>query len=116
LISPGHHLPGGETATLPTTSFTPIVGAISHQPGDVLLVASDGIEAVEKTLFMRTQVDLGNILWQENFARLSGQIPRRWRIPGIEDMRLSDDLSIGVIWTGGGHERNRPTGRDRFAG
>jgi hypothetical protein len=106
-MAPGHGLPGGGTATLPTQSFLPIVGAIAHQPGDVLVVASDGIDAVEKTLFARTRIDLGNTIWRENFARRPGRIPRWWRVPDIEDVTLSDDLSIGLIWTGGSRELNR---------
>lgn len=112
LVTP--HTNDETTITLPLSSslrhFSPVIGLIPYQPGDVLYAASDGITAITKFLRLHKKITVGHYFWKSSFEQVQvGSIPQLPDILNDPSLRtagpialssvLRDDTTIGVIWT-----------------
>jgi len=108
------HTNGDTTLALPLPeklkNFEPVIGSVAYCPGDILYVASDGLNAVSKYLERYLKITVSHYLWKKSFEksppRKVPQLPDILHDPDLptnttvtlEDT-LRDDTTLGVIWT-----------------
>ena len=87
----------GDTAVISGRGVTlpPIVGCIAYQPDDVVYVASDGMDLVEKDIMQNKRIYLANYIHQTcganlDFASLYAELNK---------FKFGDDATLGLIWT-----------------
>lgn len=111
LLTP--HKLGDQPVLLPRPQgmemFAPIVGVVPYCAGDILYVASDGIDFVSRYLRQKKQLTFGQYLWKSTFQpSLSEEKNTEWVVPILPDpiaefeadgLTGHDDISVGVIWT-----------------
>jgi len=106
LVTP--HSLGDSPVMLPRSEvhrgFAPVTGIVPYQSGDILYVASDGLEFVSKFLRKSRKLTFGKYAWKESLQHLSADVTEL-RLPDPikqfeeEGIKAYDDITVGAIWT-----------------
>lgn len=95
LLQPGQKMDSTATISRRGAAVPPVVGCIPYTEGDVIYASSDGMEAVERSLFTARRTFLANYLYELLSAGRS--IDNLY--DELRQFRFSDDAVLGLIWT-----------------
>lgn len=102
-----HKDSSGSTISLPNSSsdFKPIVAFTKHQPGDFVVIATDGIDSIRSRIMKKLKIQLVDYIWMYSdksvFPPILPDLKNDENVLDkytLEDV-LSDDTTLGVIWT-----------------
>lgn len=111
LLTP--HKLGDQPVLLPRPqgmeTFAPSIGIVPYCAGDIMYVASDGIEFVNRFLRQKKKLTFGQYLWKftfqpslskgKNTERDTLKLPDPIAEFEADGLTGHDDISVGVIWT-----------------
>jgi len=95
LLRPGQKIDTTAIVSYKGTTIPPIVGCIAYEPGDIIYVASDGMDIVEKALLKNDKIFLANYIY-DNLCKNQNAFLLN---SSLKDFRFNDDAVLGIIWT-----------------
>lgn len=78
-------------------TFPPMVGCMAYEPGDIMYVASDGMDEVTRTLLgdKKYRMHLASYLYNNLHEKLDNNV----LISKLEGFQYKKDTVLGIIWT-----------------
>lgn len=96
LLMPGQKMFTTATVSQEGLTIPPVVACMPYEIGDIIYLASDGMDAVDSVLYRDKKTFLANYIF-DNFHENLNMIPLNEK---LSDFRFSDDAVLGLIWTG----------------
>ncbi len=95
LLAPGQKYESTASISQGGPSVAPVVGCVAYEPGDMIYLASDGMDAVQKAVRQNKKVFFANYIWDcfektHETTQLYSE---------LSNFRYDDDAVLGLIWT-----------------
>jgi hypothetical protein len=99
LLMPGQRMLATATVSYEGLTVPPVVGCMAYEVGDVIYLASDGMDAVANVLFRDKKTFLSNYLYDNLHDNFGGIFLNE----KLLEFQFSDDAVLGLIQTVGEH-------------
>jgi serine/threonine protein phosphatase PrpC len=95
LLAPPQKMDATAAISSKGATVPPVVGCIRYEPGDIVYLASDGMDGFENFLRKEKRIFLANYIWDY----LSKNQDIKQLHNDLAKFCFSDDATLGIIWT-----------------